>query len=234
MAERQSLREELAGRWAGLWPQDIQPQLKPPLFPGRGKAAERLRRLPEYRRARVVAVLPDPVLLQVRINLLADNKTLLALTPGLKDGFVRVTAAMLPVPRRAVELRGGALKGAGKQLRLPEDRLGRVDMVVGACLAADGSGNLLGDGRGVWDLGAALLSAMGALTPQAVLAVLAADEQMVPEIAPQPWDAPAGMIVTPSEAIRTGAALAGPNLENLPPKLAGLPVVRAVKEAISF
>ena len=58
-----------------------------PTFPGQNRAAERLRRLEVYRRAKTIMVPPDQAQLQVRINALLDGKRLIMATPGLRDGF---------------------------------------------------------------------------------------------------------------------------------------------------
>lgn len=227
LQSKQDLRQELAALWqsAGARP-------SPPQFEGRGKAAERLRRQECYRRAKVVAVMPDPVLLQVRINLLADNKTLIALTPGLKQGMVRLTSQDVPTPLRSRELRGGALFKAGRPIRLPKGKVGPVDLVVGACLAADLKGRMLGDGRGLWDLSVALLGCLGCLGG-ARLAALVAEDQIAAQLPHDPWDASAQLLVTPQRVVQTGAGLAGYGLAGLPDKLAGLPVVQRVRQVTS-
>ncbi len=224
--QKQALRRELGQRFAGLWPGGQGP-LRPPDFPQAGRAAERLRRQAAYRAARVIAVQPDPVLLQVRINALQDGKTLIAATPGLKQGLVRVSPDMVPVAARSRELTGHALIKSGRQLRFPAANLGRVDLVVGCCLGFDPRGRILGDGRGLLDLFYALLRHLG-MTAGAPVAVIAAPEQRLEAIPRQPWDVAASLVITPGEAIRHQPRQPAPRLADLPPALAALPVVRAV------
>ncbi|MFZ5585064.1 MAG: 5-formyltetrahydrofolate cyclo-ligase [Thermodesulfobacteriota bacterium] len=228
MEPKDELRLEFLARWAGLWPDGAAPD-RPPVFAGAGRAAERLRRAPEYRRARSLAVMADPVLLQARINALADNKTLLAATPGLKQGLVRVTPQMVPVQVRSRLLRGGSLVQAGKPLRPPADSLGKVEMLVVPALAVDRRGVVLGDGRGLADLLYALLREMNALTAATPVAVLAADEMVSEANLPAAaWDLGVDLVVTPTQTLRCAPPLrplAG--LDGLPPALAGLPLVRA-------
>lgn len=227
MQKKNALREELGARWAGLWPEAGSPD-RPPLFSGLGRAAERLRHQPEYLRASQVAVMPDPALLQVRINALQDGKTLIAATPGLKQGLVRISPQDLPTPRRSRELRGGALAKAGRVLRLPGAKLGKVGLLVGAVMAVDQRGNTLGDGRGLLDLFHALLLALGAINPATPLAVLAAEEQVLPALPAEPWDAGANLVLTPERALRLPqAARPAAGLDGLPPALARLPLVKA-------
>lgn len=229
--KKQTIREKLTERFAGLWPMDQpgpQPApLRAPEFPQTGKAAERLRRQAAYRTARVIAIQPDPVLLQARINALMDGKTLIAATPGLKQGLVRISPDMVPVAQRSRELTGHAMIKSGRQLRFPAANLGRVDMVVGACLAFDPKGHLLGDGRGMLDLLYALLRHLG-MKASAPLAVIAADEQRVDDLPRQNWDAAANLLVTPEEALQMDLDQPVPNLAALPRALASLPVVRSV------
>lgn len=221
-------RAELAQRYAALWG-GAAPLDRPPDFPGAGKAAERLRRLPQYRAARVVAVMADPVLLQARINTLGDGKTLLAATPGLKQGLVRLTPQALPLPRRSIELRGHAMAQAGQVLRLPQARVGKVDMLVAPALAVGDDGLILGDGRGLLDLTWALLLRLGAIQPSTPVVVLAAEEMLLPLPPAQPWDLGADLALTPERCITFAAPIrpAG-GMEGLNERLAGLPLVKAV------
>ncbi len=225
--EKQILREKLAQRFARLWPLDQPGPLRPPEFPQAGKAAERLRRQAVYRAARVIAIQPDPVLLQARINALMDGKTLIAATPGLKQGLVRLSPDMVPVAARSRELTGHAMIKSGRQLRFPAANLGKVDLVVGSCLGFDQEGRLLGDGRGLLDLFYAILRHLG-LKPEASLVVLAADEQRMEALPRQEWDAAANLVITPEQALRCEQTQPAPNLSALPRALASLPVVRSV------
>ena len=162
--KKAGLRTALAKRYEDLWPEGKVggDALRPPLFPGAGKAAERLRRLPEYKSCQVALAMPDPPLLQARINLLNDHKTLICATPGLKQGLVRFTPDMLPMARRSTELRGHHLAVAGRPIRPPEHKLPSVSLMIVSALAADGQGRLLGDGRGLIDFLIAILGRAGA------------------------------------------------------------------------
>ena len=227
---KQQMRRDLGARWAGLWPDTAVPD-RPPVFQGVGKAAQRLRALPQYRLARNIFIMPDPVLLQVRINALQDGKNLLAATPGLKQGLVRITPDFVPVAARSRDLRGGAMFKAGRPLRLPEDIPGKVDLIIGPAVAADRAGNLLGDGRGLLDLAYALLSRVGSVSKKTNMVVVIDQEQIVDEVPRQDWDVPAGLLVTAQKTITTGAALPHPAFWGaLPPRLGNLPLVQAVAE----
>lgn len=204
--------------------------LRPPIFDGAGKAAERLRRLPAWRLARVVAVMPDPVLLQVRVNVLGDGKTLIAATPGLKDGLVRVTPDMAPISTRTRQLTGHALAVNGKVLRFPGADLSKVDLLVGAVLAVDDLGHTLGDGRGMLDLTYALIGLVtrGQQPPQ--VAVLTDDGQLTSGLPRDKWDVAAQVVVTPTKIQQPGPVprQPEPGVAGLPKKLITLPVVQGV------
>ena len=228
MNPKQTLREEFLRRFENLWPESAASG-GPPLFPERGRAAERLRRLQQYRKARTIAVMPDAVLLQARINALNDGKNIIAATPGLKQGLVRITPDNIAVARRNRDLRGHAMFKAGRPLRFPQAKVPRVDLLLAPVLAADEKGNVLGDGRGLTDLTYALLRVLGAMDKKALVAVVASDEQLVADLPQDSWDVPFDLLITPSRVIRSAVMHAAPDLSTLPPKLAALPVVQAVK-----
>ena len=171
--------------------------IRAPLFAGAAQAAETLRRLPAYRQAQTMAITAEPVLLQVRINALMDGKILLAATPGLKDGLVRLTGRHVPMSRRHLDLRGQALFKVGKPLPLPQTRLGRVDLLVSTALAVDQKGMTLGDGRGVLDIFSALLTELQALPPAAPVIILAHEAQLLEKLPAEAWDTQANLIITP-------------------------------------
>lgn len=228
-----SSADELRRRLVQRWPHLLPPggaDPRPPVFDGCTRAAERLRRRGEYRRAGLALVMPDPVLLQVRINLLADLGSLVAATPGLKQGLVRLSADQVPVARRSRDLRGGSLLQAGRQLRFPAARLGKVGLLVIAALAVDRRGLVLDDGRGLAALTLALLRRLGSWSPAGKVAVLADDSQVIDQVPPHRLAPAADLIVTPSQVITVDHPPQGElNLEDLPPELASLPVVKAVR-----
>ncbi|MGD8561640.1 MAG: 5-formyltetrahydrofolate cyclo-ligase [Desulfarculaceae bacterium] len=230
--QKEALRQDLAQACGHLWPAHA-PGHRPPPFPDKGKAAERLRRLPEYRKARVVVVMPDPVLLQARINTLNDRKTLIAATPGLKQGLVRVIAPDAPMAQRNRLLAANALAKTGRILRFPRAKIGKIDLLIGAALASDEQGRLLGDGRGLMDLVYAILRSLKAMSPQTPVAVLLADEQLVSSIPLDEWDVGADLVVTPTQVYRQQGAHPTPRLDGLPPQLARLPLVKGVMSLLN-
>jgi 5-formyltetrahydrofolate cyclo-ligase len=231
--QKQKLRDQLQTKYRSLWPQGTQPE-RPPVFSGHGKAAEQLRRTNAYRMAKVVAAMPDPILLQARINLLNDNKTLVAATPGLKKGLLRIMPPEVPFAQRNRLLTGHAMFEVGQHLRFPGARAGKIDMLLGPCLAVDPKGVVLGDGRGLLDLTGAILGYLKALAPEAPLVVLADDKQIEASLPSEEWDLPADIIVTPSQVITCKAKRPEPKFKNLPQNLARLPLLRGVLGDFDF
>ncbi len=231
--DKQQLREELGQRWKRLWPVTSGPP-RPPVFEGVGRAAERLRRLDVYRRAQVVAVMADAVLMQVRINVLSDGKQLLGITPGLKQGMVLVDPGRVAVHRRRRALAGAMLHKTGRLVRLPDQRPPKIDLMVVGALAVDSRGICLGDGRGIADLAWAILGSLGAMEESTPVAVVVADEQVVELLPSEAWDLPVTHILTPTRVLTPPSpARPIPSLSALPPRLARLPVVQATRMAVT-
>ena len=230
--DKESIRQELWARFAELWPELAQPD-RPPKFPAMGKAAERLRRTREYQAAHTLVIMPDPVLLQIRINALFDNKTLICATPGLKHGVVRIEPKDIPVALRRPSLGGNALAGHGRVLRFPKAKTGKAELMVVPCLGLDPKGFTLGDGRGLNDLAYAMFRMLGTLQAQTPVAVILDDEQILGEELPkEAWDLQVNLAVGPQSVTRFETDRARVGLEGLPERLVKLPVVQGVKLAM--
>ncbi len=147
-----------------------------------GKAAEQLRRVPAYRKARTVMVSPSPLLRQVRLNTITDRKRLILPTPGLKDGFLRTIPLFISPRNRNVAIQ--PRPGNPWALRIPYDQPMEtpIDLIVTECTAAGLDGSRRGDGAGHFDLQCAILASLG-------------------------WLSPSHWIVTPAGALSTGFRL---------------------------
>ena len=87
-AEKQRLREKI---WREMQERGIAKFPLPcwgriPNFQGAEKAAENLRKLEEWRNAKVIFVSPDSPQRKVRENALKDGKILVMASPRLKEG----------------------------------------------------------------------------------------------------------------------------------------------------
>lgn len=182
--------------------------------PQPGRLAERLRREPAYRRARQVFASPAPILAQIRINILLDNKTLIMPSGALKEGFFRILPFTVPFPElsQAVTLRN--LAQYGERLRGEELAGLGIDLMVTDALAVDNAGGLLGDGQGFFDLAAALLSVYGALAETVtILAVPGPGQMAAGQLALDPWD------------VHIDAAILAEEVVVFPGKRTGIPAI---------
>ena len=88
-AEKQRLREkiwnEMEAKGITLFPRPVHRRI--PNFIGNEKAAENLRKLEIYKRARVIFVNPDAPQRKVRENALRDGKMVIMPVPRLKENF---------------------------------------------------------------------------------------------------------------------------------------------------
>lgn len=165
-----------------------------------GQMAERVRRLPAYRRCQRVFVSPALELAQVRINALLDGKELIMPGPGLKDGFYRLPPYRLPFAKLALAV---SLKGLPQHGQLlPHEALAglEVGMLFTEALAVDSQGQRLGDGSGFFDLGCALLHQCGALV-SGVEVWAAAVRGRVEALPVDPWDVPMHGLVSAREEV---------------------------------
>lgn len=190
---KQALREEMA--------------LRPAAGPGNGlsgRSAELLRREAAYRAARQIFVSPVPALQQVRINCLLDGKDLIVSGPGLKEGFYLLKPYAVPFQQlpHSVSMKG--LAKAGQRLTRPELEGLAVSLLVTDAAAVDQQGNRLGDGLGFFDLSFAILTALGAMSRDALVAAFVNEWQIMAKPLPTAsWDVPADIIVTEQQLYRT-------------------------------
>ena len=172
-------KEELRVTFAGCAP----PQTSA------GKIAERLRRLPEYRKAKTILMMPSSLLFQARINCLLDGKVLLMPSPALKLGFYRVKPFSIAFPDLAY---GTSLKGItlfGKKMQVKKLRQVEIDLALTGCVAIDQTGHRLGEGTGFFDLSMGILGTLGAVSESTVVGCVAGVEQQSENmLICDPWD----------------------------------------------
>lgn len=87
-------------------------------------------------------------------------------------------------------------------------------MVVIGSVVVSRDGYRIGRGNGFADLDIGLLTEIGCITPQTVIATLVHDHQVVdslPQNLFQKYDTPVDLIVTPTEVIRVGKRLPRPS-----------------------
>ena len=171
-----------------------------PPFEGVGKAAERLRYLPEYRSSRRVMVPPDQAQLQVRINALMDGKELIAASPGLREGFFLIRRDLVRPRDWARALRGSNIARYGRPL--PVKEIGKVDLLVTGAVAVGLNSGRIGKGKGYFDLEYMILREVGAVEEDTVIAAVVDDSQVLEEVPVAEGDVSVDIIVTPTRTLR--------------------------------
>jgi 5-formyltetrahydrofolate cyclo-ligase len=162
------------------------------------RAAEQLRRLPGYRRAKLLLASPEPALMQVRINALADGKELLMPGPGLKEGFYLLKPYVISFQdlQHAVTLKGLLQYGKRVDRKTLDDLV--IDMMLTGAVAVDNAGGRLGSGKGFFDLACAVLHEFKIVAAHNLIVGIVSEAQIVADELPrEPWDIQLDWLVTP-------------------------------------
>ncbi len=228
--EKAALREWvwriLEERGVSKFPRPVRGRI--PNFEGAERAAENLRKLPEYREARVIFCNPDSPQAPVRRMALADGKVVVMATPRLRRGFLVLDPKEIP----ASELwRAVTIKGAFRYGRPIDPWSVRVDLKVVGSVAVSPDGNRLGKGHGYSDLEFAILSEVGAVTQDTPVVTTVHDLQVVDQIPSSDHDVPVDVIVTPTRVIRAPKRPKSPRIEwNILPEdaLREMPILRDI------
>src|SRR6266567_4293277 len=201
-------------------------------------AAERLRELLEWQRARTVKANPDSAQLPVRQRALQDGKTVYMAVPRLAgpEPFFALDPDHLSDPPRKAASISGATRSA-RRVTLAE--LAPVDLVVMGCVAVGEDGARLGKGGGFADLEFALAAAAGLIGPRTILVTTVHEIQVRPagDIPVTSHDVPVDLIVTPGRVIdcrdrarpRPSAGIEWADLTE--EKIAAIPLLSALRAA---
>jgi 5-formyltetrahydrofolate cyclo-ligase len=165
-----------------------------PNFKGAEKAAQNLRNLPEYKRAKVVFSAPDSPQRPVREMTLKDGKILVMATPKLARGFLVITPKAVAGKERFASTIKGAFKFGKITMDFP-----KPDLIVTGSVAVDKNGNRIGKGRGYGDLEIKMITKRFGKIP--VVTTLH-DVQLVNHAPSTPRDEKIDVIVTPTKIIR--------------------------------
>jgi 5-formyltetrahydrofolate cyclo-ligase len=117
-----------------------------PNFEGAERAAQILKTLPEWKRAKVVFSNPDAAQRPVRELALREGKILIMATPRLKKGYLKIE----PKDVKGKEKEASTIKGAFKYGKTIKD-LPKPDLIITGCVAVDKEGWRLGKGGGYGD-----------------------------------------------------------------------------------
>lgn len=166
-----------------------------PNFVGANIAAEKLRQLEEWKRAKVIFVGPDSPQKKVRENALRDGKILLVASPKLKRGFIILD----PARTEGMEYFASTIKGAfqlGVEVKF--EQIPKPDLIVEGSVAVDLHGYRLGKGGEYGDLEIWLFKKMFDDMP---VATTVHDIQLVEKVPFDERDERVSIIVTPTNVI---------------------------------
>jgi len=165
-----------------------------PNFIGAERAAQNLRNLPEYKKAKVVFCNPDSPQGPVREMTLRDRKVLVMATPRLKRGFLVIAPETTAGKERFASTIKGAFKFGKETVDFP-----KPDLIVTGGVAVDRNGNRLGKGCGYGDREVRMIKEKFGRVP---VATTIHDVQLV-EYAPSTLqDEKVDIVVTPTKIIR--------------------------------
>lgn len=200
-AARRLVYRRLREAGAARFPFPIEGRI--PNFRGAEAAAQRLRALPVYQRARALKVNPDAPQQPVRAMALADGKTVYMPTPRLRGAFLRIRPEDVPrgEERRAASLRYAAEYGTEVTLDDLRPERAPIDLVVAGAVAVTRDGARAGKGEGYADYEYALLRELG--HPELPVVTTVHPLQIVDALPVDPHDLTLDFIVTPDEAIET-------------------------------
>ncbi|MEM2419444.1 MAG: 5-formyltetrahydrofolate cyclo-ligase [Candidatus Bathyarchaeia archaeon] len=165
-----------------------------PNFVGAERAAEKLRQLEEWKKAKVVFVSPDSPQRKVRENALKDGKVLIMASPRLQKGFILIE----PTKVRGKEHLASTIRGAFKYGVIAQD-FPKPDLIVEGSVAVDLEGHRLGKGHGYGDTEIEILRKKFGEIP---VATTVHDMQVVEKVPFEARDEKISIIVTPTRVIR--------------------------------
>ncbi len=194
--KKQQLREkiwrEMEIRKIAVFPLPCRDRI--PNFVGADKAAEKLRDIAEWEKAKVVFVNPDSPQRKVRENALKDGKILVMASPRLKKGFVLIK----PEKVKGKERFASTIKGAMK-LGIVTQGFPKPDLIVEGSVAVDHYGRRLGKGHGYGDKEIRLLKDKFGDIP---IATTVHDLQVLESVPAEEKDEKVTIIITPTRIIR--------------------------------
>jgi len=168
-----------------------------PNFLGASAAAEKLRQINEWQKAKIIFANPDSPQQKVRENALLDGKTLIMASPRLERGFILIDPAKVWGKEHFASTIKGAFKFGVETQSFP-----KPDLIVEGSVAVDVHGHRLGKGHGYGDVEIALLKKMFGEIP---IATTVHDIQVVEAVPFEEKDEKVSIIITPTRVIRVSA-----------------------------
>jgi len=235
-AGKQQLRERV---WEALRAHGVArfpgTQGRIPNFVGAERAADRLARLPEWKKALVLKVNPDAPQLAVRRRALAEGKRVFMAVPRLTEEHCFIELNPSDLARKASK--AATITGAralGRPVRI--DQVPPLDLIVCGSVAVNRRGERLGKGGGYSDLEFGLLREAGVVGLRTPVVTTVHPLQILEDgIEMLPHDIPLDWIVTPDATVRCERGHPKPRgvyWEFLTPeKIASIPVLQLLKGA---
>jgi 5-formyltetrahydrofolate cyclo-ligase len=165
-----------------------------PNFLGSEKAAENVRLLEEWKKAKIVFANPDAAQRGVRENALKEGKLLVMASPRLKHGFIVIEPGMVKGKERYASTIRCAFELGKETADFP-----KPDLIVTSCVAVDEKGHRLGKGHGYGDVEIKMVKSKFGEIP--VLTTVH-DLQVVDAVPFESRDEGVDIIVTPTRIVR--------------------------------
>jgi 5-formyltetrahydrofolate cyclo-ligase len=186
------------------------PRGRIPNFVGAERAADRLRELDVWKKAKVLKCNPDLPQRPVRLRALRDGKIVYMAVPRLREleCFIELDPSRLGKKINEASSIEGAFR-LGRSVA-PE-RMRPIDLIVCGTVAASPRGARIGKGGGYSDLEYGLAREAGLVKRTTAIVTTVHDLQVVDEELPVlPHDIPVDYIVTPNSVIETHTRLRRP------------------------
>lgn len=195
---RQKIWKEMEEKGVARFPFPIVGRI--PNFEGAEVAAEKVRKLNAWKKAKIIFANPDSAQRKARELALIDRKILIMASPRLKAGFLLLD----PKEKRIVgnEEFASTIKGAfalGKKITEDEVRKYKIDVKITGSVALNVDGTRLGKSGGYGDREIALCRE---INRNVVVISTIHDLQLIEEKIPmEPWDQKVDIIVTPTKIV---------------------------------
>jgi 5-formyltetrahydrofolate cyclo-ligase len=178
-----------------------------PDFEGSDRCVARIRATAAYKNARRLFITPDNNLEAFRAQAIRDGKELIVSTYGIRRGFVRIEAGVVPHQDSDLAAALDGLERFGQILSIKEVRtLSAIDAVISGAAAVTTRGVHFGKGHGYLDLEWGILRELGLVTDRTPVIVSVHDCQVVNENVPSAaYDCTVDLIATPTRTVRCAA-----------------------------
>lgn len=171
-----------------------------PNFVGSKTAANKLKILEEWKKAKVVFSAPDSALHPARRQALKEGKALLVAAPKIR-GFYLLKDIPLDKEAEAASIKGFSKFGKSVEIK---PQLGKVDLYLTGAVAVDKRGNRIGKGTGYGDREDEILSGARLMDEKTPRIALVHEVQVFEDFSSlmEEKDRKVQIIVTPKETYR--------------------------------